>query len=133
MTRAEAVRPDGRGESAMRFGLLGPLLVADDAAREIPVPAARQRAVLAALLVRANRTVSVDELAELVWDGAPPGGAGHTLRAYVMRLRHLLGEPIAARIVTRDPGYLIRVEAPELDALQCETLCQQAGRQVRAG
>src|SRR5947209_5695271 len=58
--------------AAMRLGILGSLLVADDHGNQITVAAARQRTLLAALLVRANRTVPVEELAELVWDTAPP-------------------------------------------------------------
>src|SRR5256885_1923032 len=49
------------GRDAVRLGILGPLLVADDAGCEIRVAAARQRVLLAALLVRANRIVPVDE------------------------------------------------------------------------
>ena len=55
----------------MWFGVLGPLLVSD-ADSIIAVPAGRQRALLAALLVRAGTVVSADALAEVMWDGAPP-------------------------------------------------------------
>ncbi len=58
----------------MRLGILGPLVVADDRGHEIRVAAARQRALLAALLVRANRIVPADELADIVWDSTPPPG-----------------------------------------------------------
>ncbi|HEY3872597.1 MAG TPA: winged helix-turn-helix domain-containing protein [Actinocrinis sp.] len=69
----------------MRLGILGPLLAADDAGQEVRVTATRQRTLLAALLVWANRPVQVDELAEAVWDAAPPAGAARTVRSYVMR------------------------------------------------
>ena len=110
----------------VRLGILGPLLVADDVGHEIPVAAARQRALLAALLVNANHTVPVDELAEFVWDGAPPTGAAATLRAYVMRLRNTLGPACATRIETRAPGYLCQVAEDELDVLRFEALCRAA-------
>ena len=72
----------------MRLGVLGPLLIRhEDSA--ISVPAARQRAVLAVLLVNANRVVSADELADVVWDGAPPPAARVTVRGYIRRLRRL--------------------------------------------
>jgi DNA-binding SARP family transcriptional activator/uncharacterized protein HemY len=116
----------------MRLGILGPLLVADDGGNQITVAAARQRTLLAALVVRANRTVPVEELAELVWDTAPPGGAARTLRSYVMRLRHVVGPAVAARIVTRDPGYRCEVAEAELDVLRFEALCRQGGAAVRA-
>jgi DNA-binding SARP family transcriptional activator/Tfp pilus assembly protein PilF len=113
--------------------VLGPLLVADDAGGEIPVAAARHRALLAALLVRANRAVSVDELAEIVWDGGPPRTAARTLRSYMARLRHTLGPQVAVRIETREPGYLCRVAADELDLLRFEGLCRAGREALRAG
>ena len=67
--------------------------------------------LLAALLWRANQQVPVDELADLVWDGAPPAGAREALRALVMRLRRQLGQEAGTRIVTRAPGYGIEVPA----------------------
>jgi hypothetical protein len=59
----------------MQFGVLGPLYVAaqdSDAPQAVSAP--RLRATLAVLLWRANQPVPIDELADLVWDGAPPGG-----------------------------------------------------------
>lgn len=70
----------------MWLSLLGPLEVRD-ADAVIPVAAAKQRVVLAALAVQANCTVSFDDLARIVWDGAPPKAARVTLRNYVKRLR----------------------------------------------
>ena len=57
----------------------------------VAVPAARQRAVLAVLAVRAGERVPADELAETVWDGTPPDRAADTIRNYVKRLRLRLG------------------------------------------
>jgi DNA-binding SARP family transcriptional activator/tetratricopeptide (TPR) repeat protein len=116
----------------MRYEILGPLQVVDEAGGLRLVAASRQRVLLAALLLRANQPVSVGELADVVWDGAPPAKAVATVRTYVMRLRHALGPEGAARIVFRDPGYLIRLETSELDLLQFEALCQQAGASIRA-
>jgi hypothetical protein len=79
----------------MWLGVLGPLCVRHGGA-VVVVPAARQRALLAALLVQANQPVSFGELAEVVWDGVPPPGARGTLRSYVMRLRTVLGPVIPA-------------------------------------
>jgi DNA-binding SARP family transcriptional activator len=118
-------------EAAVRFAVLGPLLVLDDSGREYPAMPARQRTVLAALLVRANLVVPVDELVEFVWDGRPPSGATTTVRSYVMRLRQALEPAVAARIVTRDPGYLCRTGADELDLTRFEALCRDAGARLR--
>ncbi len=117
----------------MRLGILGPLSVLDDAGTELPVPAARQRILLAALLARANRIVAADELAELVWDGAPPPGAAKTVRVYLARLRQAVGPAVAGRILTQDPGYVCRVTGDELDLLHFERLCREGGDAVRSG
>jgi DNA-binding SARP family transcriptional activator/tetratricopeptide (TPR) repeat protein len=89
--------------------------------------------VLAALLWRANQPVPVDELADLVWNGAPPAGARDAVRALVMRLRRRLDQPAAARIVTRAPGYAIEVSSEELDATRFERLTHQADDAIRVG
>jgi DNA-binding SARP family transcriptional activator len=115
----------------MRLGLIGSLLVVDDAGRQVPLPV-RLRTLLAALLVHANQAVALEELVEIVWDGAPPGEAKRTVRSYVVRLRRALGPGAGVRIETRDPGYLCRVGEDELDVLRFEALCREAGTAVRA-
>ncbi|WP_308299402.1 MULTISPECIES: BTAD domain-containing putative transcriptional regulator [unclassified Streptomyces] len=79
------------------------------------VSAPRQRVVMAALLLNANRVISVDRITEYVWDGAPPPSAAATVRTYVMRLRQSLGEHASARILTRAPGYLLELGEHESD------------------
>ncbi len=49
-----------------------------------------------------------------------------------MRLRRVLGAEAAARIIARDPGYVIAVDADELDIMQFEALCRDAGAAVQA-
>src|SRR5450755_251369 len=116
----------------MRFGILGPLLVRyGDVAFD--VPAARQRVLLAVLLVHAGQAVPADSLAEMVWDGSPPGGAAATLRTHVMRLRRALGPEAGARVVTRYPGYLLDAGDDEVDLLQFKRLCRDGGAAVRTG
>lgn len=117
----------------MRFGILGTLLVVDGAGRSITVSAARQRTVLAVLLLHADRPVSFEALADFVWDGVPPAGSATTLRNHVMRLRRTLGDEIAARIVTRDPGYVFELGDAQVDVLRFETLCREAGAALRTG
>jgi DNA-binding SARP family transcriptional activator len=118
--------------SAMSFGLLGPLLV-KDGDRAVEVPAARQRAVLAAMLLRGGQVVSLDSMMEILWDGPPPRGARATIQAYVMRLRRVLGPAVGARIVTRAPGYLIEVAEDEVDQLQFAALCHAGEAAARNG
>lgn len=111
----------------MEFGLLGPLLVRDDEGpREIA--AAKQRTVLASLLLNANTAVSVGELIRQVWEDRPPsrGGTGG-LYNHVMRLRTAMGAEVSSRLVTRPPGYLLQVREGELDLQQFQSL-RERGR-----
>jgi YVTN family beta-propeller protein len=108
------------GETGSEFGVLGPLEVSRSG-RAVPLGGPRQRAVLALLLLEANRVVSMDRLAEDVWGGHPPGGWATTLQTYVFHLRRALEPdrlPGAAGgvLVTRDRGYLLRVDREHLDA-----------------
>ena len=102
------------------FGILGPLEVSRSG-RAVPLGGPRQRAVLALLLLEANRVVSMDRLAEDVWGGHPPEGWVTTVQIYVLHLRQAL-EPDRARgaagevLVTRNRGYLLRVDREQLDA-----------------
>lgn len=116
----------------MRFGVLGTLLIHDGNA-SVRVTAARQRVLLATMLVRAPQPVPLDELIEMVWEGAPPDGAAATVRAHIMRLRRALGPRAGARLVTRPPGYLINADEDELDLLEFGRLCHLGGAAVRAG
>ncbi|MBV9207540.1 MAG: winged helix-turn-helix domain-containing protein [Actinobacteria bacterium] len=101
------------------FGILGPLEVSRSG-RAVPLGGPRQRAVLALLLLEANRVVSLDRLAEDLWHGQPPDGWVTTLQIYVSHLRQAL-EPGRARgaagevLVTRNRGYLLRVDPEHLD------------------
>jgi len=115
-----------------RFGILGLLLVVVDN-RLIPVPSTKQRIAVATLLVSANQVVSIDELAEVVWDGRPPVSAASTLRTYFARVRRLLGPEAGARIVAHAPGYRLIVAPDELDVLDFADKHQQARRAAAAG
>ncbi len=116
----------------MLFALLGPLIVADSSGQLVAPSGPRLRILLAALLLRAGNPVPTSDLAEMVWDGSPPAGAVSTLRSYVRRLRRALDDD-STRIVTLEPGYLIRAERPELDILEFEALCRDTRAALRAG
>ncbi|MFF2949998.1 BTAD domain-containing putative transcriptional regulator [Kitasatospora sp. NPDC057965] len=73
------------------FGVLGPLAVHHDG-RALPLGGARQRTVLATLLVAHGRSVPVASLVDSVWNGREPASAVNTLQSYVSRLRTLLGD-----------------------------------------
>jgi DNA-binding SARP family transcriptional activator len=101
--------------------VLGPLEVLLDG-ELVTVPAGRGRVLLATLLLRANRFVSVDELVERVWDGRPPDldRAHKTLQMVVTRLRQSLGEANCVR--TESGGYLAEVEPDQLDLARFRVL-----------
>ena len=84
------------------FGLLGTLVVRDGT-RDVPVSAPRQRVLLAALLLGGGRVVSLDALAEVLWEGSPPAGARGALHSAVQRLRSTLG-PSGADLVETQIG-----------------------------
>jgi len=113
----------------VEFVLLGPLDVRDDG-RRLTLGGPKQRAVLAMLLLDANRPVSRDRLIDRLWGESPPASAAHTLDDYVSRLRRTLG---AARIERRPAGYLIRVEPDELDLERFEALLEQGRSAAAAG
>src|SRR3954447_8397422 len=108
------------GTGSIEFGILGPLEVSR-AGRAVRLGGPRQRAVLAFLLLEANRVVSMDRLAEEGWAGRPPDGWSTTLQTYVFHLRQAL-EPdrprgaAAAVLVTRDRGYLLHVDRAPVDS-----------------
>ena len=116
----------------MDFGLLGPLRVRDGT-RQVPVSAPRQRVLLAALLLSAGRVVSVDTLAETLWEGRPPAGARGALHSAVQRLRSTLGPAGASLIETRPPGYLIKVDGAGLDIREFSVLAARGHAAAEAG
>ena len=103
-----------------------------DGTEQRPVSSARQRALLAALLVEPNRVVSRSRLADLIWNAAPPYAATATLHSYAMRLRRALGPTAAERIHTRSPGYLAEVRDGELDTEEFARLRADARRHAEA-
>ncbi|MFL6125384.1 BTAD domain-containing putative transcriptional regulator [Actinophytocola sp.] len=110
----------------LQFEVLGPLTVLSDGT-EVVVRSRQQRALLAGLLLRANREVPVHTLIDWVWDGAPPNPAGGraALHTRVARLRRVLGDPSCLQ--TTSAGYRIDVGPEELDLLRVRQLAD-AGR-----
>jgi DNA-binding SARP family transcriptional activator/tetratricopeptide (TPR) repeat protein len=118
--------------TAMQFGLLGPLVVRRGETA-VPVQAGKQRAVLAALLLNANRLVPVGVLAETLWGTAAPPSARVTVQNNVARLRKALGDEGHSRITTQPRGYMIRIADGELDVTEFEALLDAARQAAREG
>ena len=74
----------------LEFRILGPLEVHRPGA-PISLGGPRQRAVLAILLLNANRVVSIDRLADELYGGEPPATAVTQVQRQVSDLRKLLG------------------------------------------
>jgi DNA-binding SARP family transcriptional activator len=106
----------------VEYRVLGPLEVEEDG-RLLKLGGAKQRSLLAALLLRANEVVSRDRLIDELWGASPPDTAPTALQVYVSQLRKALGRDL---ILTQPPGYLIRVSDGELDLHRFERLVAKA-------
>jgi DNA-binding SARP family transcriptional activator len=83
----------------------------------------RQRSLFGALLLHANEVVSTDRLIDALWGRSPPPTAAKSIQVYVSKLRKELGE---GRLVTRAPGYVLKVDHSELDLGRFERLLGEA-------
>lgn len=109
--------------------VLGPFEVSDgDLLVEVAGP--QLRAVLALLVVGAGRVLSVSNLVGQLWGPDAPPNAGRTVRTYVSRLRSMLSTDL---IVTRPPGYALRLGPDTVDAGQFERLAAAGRRTLRDG
>jgi predicted ATPase/DNA-binding SARP family transcriptional activator len=105
------------------FSLLGPLTASVDGI-PIELGGQKRRALLAALLLKADRVVSRDELVDAVWGEEPPDTARNTLQVYISQLRKLLPDGL---LETTPNGYRLAVDPGAVDLFEFERLTQ-AGR-----
>jgi DNA-binding SARP family transcriptional activator/tetratricopeptide (TPR) repeat protein len=106
----------------MEFKILGPLEVCDEA-QVLPLGGAKQRALLAILLLHANEVISVERLLEDLWGERQPTSGSKALHVYVSQLRKLVGDD---RVLTRAPGYALRLDPDELDLTRFQRLREKA-------
>ena len=112
----------------MDFRLLGPVeAVHDD--RPLALGGAKPRALLALLLLNANKVVSRDRLIEALWPERAPGAAEHSLDVQVSRLRKAFGSE--ELLLTRTGGYVLVVDPETIDACRFERLLDE-GRRANA-
>jgi len=110
-----------------RFGILGPLEVLANG-RPVALGGPQQRGLLAVLLLDANQVVSSERLVSDLWGDAPPATARSLLHGCVAGLRRVLPEaPDGQRLVTRPPGYRLRIAPGELDVDRFEELAASTG------
>ncbi len=105
--------------------LLGGVEVDTDAG-PVDLGPAKQRAVLAALLLAATRPVGVEELVSRVWDADAPAATRSALRAYICRLRAAVEPSGTLRVERCPPGYRVVHEPDDLDLLRFRRLVQEA-------
>jgi DNA-binding SARP family transcriptional activator len=117
----------------MDFRVLGPLEVWDGD-RPLSLGGAKQRSLLAVLLLHANQVVSTDGLAAALWGKVAPERAESALQVHVAALRKLL-EPDRDRkapgvLISSAPGYLLRVDPDDLDLDRYQRLVDEGRRAI---
>jgi DNA-binding SARP family transcriptional activator len=111
-----------RTSGGLEFRLLGPLEVRrDGVALQLGGP--KQRALLTLLLLDAGRAVSTDRLIDALWGEQPPRTAQTSLQNFVSQLRKQLGPDL---LVTKPPGYLLRIDPSQLDVHCAKALLAKA-------
>jgi DNA-binding SARP family transcriptional activator/basic membrane lipoprotein Med (substrate-binding protein (PBP1-ABC) superfamily) len=114
------------GGDGLELRILGPLgAFSGDVA--LPLGGAKQRIVLATLLVRPGEVVSSGQLVDELWGENPPASASHTLEVYVSRLRQLFNGH-GPSIVRRGTGYALEVGDAVLDARAFVELAGEVSR-----
>ena len=121
----------------MEFRVLGPLEVRDND-EALVLGGAKQRSLLAILLLNANQVVSTDRLIDELWGSEAPETAAKALQGHVSQLRKAL-EPDRDRggagrvVITRSPGYLMRVGPGQLDIERFERAAAAGRAALAAG
>jgi DNA-binding SARP family transcriptional activator len=122
-------------DRAVRYRVLGAVAVRDTDGGWREAPTAKQRTLLASLLLRGNEWVAVGRLVEMLWGGHPPRSAPGNLKTYVWRLRSLLVEAGHGgdRLESRPGGYRLVVEPGAVDLHVFQELAEGGRRALAAG
>ncbi|MFI6073538.1 BTAD domain-containing putative transcriptional regulator [Actinoplanes sp. NPDC051343] len=111
----------------MDFRLLGPFEIGDGDQSVTGGLRRQERALLGILLLEADHPVTIDRLADLLWDGNPPSTARGAVHTYVGRLRRAL-TPRGLRIVTHHDGYTVVSAGHRLDIADFSDRCGRAAK-----
>src|SRR5215216_2423459 len=115
----------------MDFRVLGTIEVAGRVPTSSP-PGAKERAILARLLIDPGRTVDADALLDAAWQGVPRQAAARSLAVRVANLRAFLepgrdrGAP-SSLLVRDGPGYRLQISPEQVDAHRFERCVRTAG------
>jgi predicted ATPase/DNA-binding SARP family transcriptional activator len=112
-----------------QFSLLGPLTMSR-AGEPAALGGQKPRALLAALLLEANRVVSRDRLIDALWGDDPPDTARNTIQVYVSQLRKLLPE---GALETAPPGYRLLIDPDSVDLFEFVRLADEGRSALAAG
>src|SRR5215470_6790174 len=132
-----AARWSTASPAPLEFDILGPVR-ARRGGQELDLGPAKQRAVLAVLLLEANRPVPADRIVAAVWGGEPPANGANVAQKYVAGLRWVLERDRSPRTPGRllrlhPAGYQLTVEPGGLDVDTFTTDVQQATAAAEAG
>src|SRR5579864_1805461 len=108
----------------MQFRVLGEVAIVDDEGAVTAITANKPRALLAVLVLNANRSMSYPTLAAALWGDAQPEVPYAALQVVVSRLRSRLG-PYGDRIQAQSGGYRLAVGPAEADVLLARDLLQE--------
>jgi DNA-binding SARP family transcriptional activator len=112
----------------MEFRVLGPLEVRTGE-REVACNGAKQRLLLSVLLLNANEVVSSDRLVDVLWGDHPPA-TNKALQMHVSQLRRALDPGV---LVTRAPGYQLRVDEGDIDLHRFEAAVEEGRAALTEG
>ena len=115
----------------MEFRVLGPLEARVGGA-SVVLGGAKQRAVLAVLLLREGEVVPVERLVDEVWGDDPPPSAAHSLESYVSRLRQLVNGH-GPTLLRRGAGYSLELRGAVLDSRAFLELQEEASAAAAGG
>jgi DNA-binding SARP family transcriptional activator len=113
----------------VEFRILGPV-DALDGGQAVPLPAGKSLTLLRVLLLNRNRVVSAEALIDELWGDSPPDTATKALHGHISQLRKALG---ADRVITKPPGYSLRVDEGELDLDRFDRLVHEGRERLAAG
>jgi tetratricopeptide (TPR) repeat protein len=127
----------GLDTGALRIQILGPVR-AWRGEQELELGGPRPRAMLGMLAMRAGRAVARSELIDGMWGADPPASAVNSVHVYVVGLRRILEPRRAHRapgqvLSASGPGYLLRLEPGQLDAVELDRHLTQARGSSAAG
>jgi DNA-binding SARP family transcriptional activator len=115
----------------MDYRILGPL-EAFDGERRLSLGGARQRAVLALMILHENEVVTRDVIVDALWGEEPPATAAKVLQNCVSALRKELPGS-AETLLTRGAGYELRIGPDELDRDRFERLLGEGRAALASG